>query len=59
MMPVVRRPTSDPPVSWQPERPALERDTRPDFPVPGVPWRARARALLDRCLAVVGLQVRR
>jgi hypothetical protein len=32
MMPVVRRPPSDPPGPWQPEKYPEERDTRPTLP---------------------------
>lgn len=67
MMPVVKRPRSEPPVSWQPERVPSERDTRPDIPVTavsgypppqsalGIAW----QRVLDRALASVGLQRRR
>lgn len=56
MMPVMRKPLSEPPVSWQPEVAPEMRDTRPDFKVPGVPLRGRLMLLVDRALAAVGLQ---
>jgi hypothetical protein len=58
-MHVVRKPLSEPPGPWQPERVPSVRDTRPDFPVPGIPWRGRARQAVDRVLAMFGLQLLR